>query len=352
MTDLSSVRDAISQIAMGGFVIVVDDEDRENEGDLIIAAQYATQQKLAFMIRHTSGVICAPCEPERLAQLELPPMVERNQEPHRCAFTVSTDYLPGMTTGISARERARTLNALADPESKAADFVRPGHVFPLKYRPGGVLVRSGHTEAALDLCRLAGLSNAAALCELVHDDGSMRRLPDLVAFGHEHDIPMISIAQLIQYRSRYDVLVVETGRTKITLFDQSLTVCAYRTLVDDRQMMALVKGDIDPEQPTLVRVIKGEPGRDFLGSAATPGNAISRTLSLLLAAPQSVFLYLGASDAENDETTGAVWREVGVGSWVLHALGVRRIHLLASRELSFPGVSSFGLSIETVIKEV
>lgn len=349
---LSTVSDAIGQLREGGFVIVVDDEQRENEGDLIIAAQHATPEKLAFMIRHTSGVVCAPCEPERLAQLELPPMVERNQEPHRCVFTVSTDYLPGMTTGISARERARTLNALADSESVASDFVRPGHVFPLKYRPGGVLVRSGHTEAALDLCRIAGRTPAAALCELVNDDGTMQRLPQLSEFATKHDLPIISIDALIQYRARHDVLVAETGRTSIVLHGQPLTVCAYRTLFDKREITAVIKGEIDGNQPTLVRVVKGARGRDFLGSAVSPGNVISRSLELLLSAPQAVFLYFASAGAEDDETRGAEWREVGLGSWVLSAIGVRRIHLLASRELSFPGIASFGLSIETVIKEV
>jgi 3,4-dihydroxy 2-butanone 4-phosphate synthase/GTP cyclohydrolase II len=349
---LSSVTDAIGQLREGGFVIVVDDEHRENEGDLIIAAQHANPDKLAFMIRHTSGVICAPCEPQRLAQLELPQMVERNQEPHRCAFTVSTDYLPGMTTGISARERGRTLNALADPESTASDFVRPGHVFPLKYRPGGVLVRSGHTEAALDLCRMAGRSPVAALCELVNDDGTMRRLPQLSTFAAQHDIPIISIDSLIQYRARHDVLVAETGRSEIVLHGQALTVCAYRSLFEKREITAVIKGEIDGNRPTLVRVVKGARGRDFLGSAVSPGNVISRSLELLLSAPQGVFLYFASAGDEDDETRGADWREVGLGSWVLSALGVRRIHLLASRELSFPGITSFGLSIETVIKEV
>lgn len=349
---LSTVGEAIGQLQRGGFVIVVDDEQRENEGDLIIAAQHATQEKLAFMIRYTSGVICAPCEPERLAQLELPPMVERNQEPHRCVFTVSTDYLPGMTTGISARERARTLNALADPESSAHDFVRPGHIFPLKYRPGGVLVRSGHTEAALDLCRIAKRAPAAALCELVNDDGTMQRLPQLTAFARQHDIPIISIDALIQYRTRHDVLVAETGRTPIVLHGQTLTVCAYRTLFDRREITAVIKGDIDSRQPTLVRVVKGARGRDFLGSAVSPGNVISRSLELLLSAPQGVFLYFASAGAQDDESKGAEWREVGLGSWILSALGVTRIHLLASRELAFPGIASFGLSIETVIKEV
>lgn len=351
MCEFSSVEDAVAAMAAGGFVIVVDDEDRENEGDLIIAAEHADQQKMAFMIRHTSGVICAPCAPERLEELDLPPMVARNQEPHRCAFTVSVDYLPGMTTGISALERARTLNALADPESTASDFIRPGHVFPLKYAPGGVLVRSGHTEAALDLCRLAGCRAAAALCELVNDDGTMQRVPDLMRFAAEHDLPIISIDALIRYRASHEVLVEEAASTPLVLGEDSLTVHVYRTLFDQKQIIAVVKGEIDGEQPTLVRVVKGARDRDFLASAVTPGNVISRSLEHITRAPQGVFIYLPAASAEDEETTGAVWREVGLGSYVLNALGVRRIHLLASRELTFPGISSFGLTIETVIKE-
>jgi 3,4-dihydroxy 2-butanone 4-phosphate synthase/GTP cyclohydrolase II len=354
MSEFSSVSDAVAQIERGGFVIVVDDEDRENEGDLIFAAQHATQAKMAFMIRHTSGVICAPCEPERLARLDLPPMVERNQEPHRCVFTVSVDYLPGMTTGISALERARTLNALADPDATAADFIRPGHIFPLKYAPGGVLVRSGHTEAALDLCRLAGCQPAAALCELVNDDGTMQRVPDLMRFAAGHELPIISIDALIRYRASHEVLVEEIASTPVMLKGEPLTVHVYRTAFDQRQITALVKGDIDGSRPTLVRVVKGVRDRDFLASAVAPDNVISRSLEHIIRAPQGVFIYLpaaGALPGDDEETTGAVWREVGLGSYVLHALGVRRIHLLASRELSFPGIGSFGLSIETVIKE-
>lgn len=198
-----------------------------------------------------------------------------------------------MTTGISARERARTLNALADSDTRASDFVRPGHIFPLKYRPGGVLVRSGHTEAALDLCRLAGRAPAAALCELVNDDGTMQRMPQLTQFARQHEIPIISIAALIEYRAHHDVLVQDTGRSEITLHGQQLTVYAYRTAFDKREITALVKGPIDGREPTLVRVVKGARGRDLLGSALSPGNVISRSLELLLAALRSVLIYFG-----------------------------------------------------------
>jgi 3,4-dihydroxy 2-butanone 4-phosphate synthase/GTP cyclohydrolase II len=350
--DFSSVSDAVTAARDGRFVIVVDDEDRENEGDLIIAAEHANQANMAFMIRHTSGVICAPCEPARLHALELPPMVERNQELHRCVFTVSVDYLLGMTTGISALERARTLNALADPETVASDFIRPGHIFPLKYQPGGVLVRSGHKEAALDLARLAGCRPAAALCELVNDDGTMQRVPDLLQFAADHELPIISIDALIRYRARHDVLVEQVASTPMTLHGQPLGVHVYRTVFDDKQITAVVKGPIDGDQPTLVRVVKGDRGRDFLASAVAPGNVISRSLEMIAQAPQGVFIYLPATTSEDEEAAGAVWREVGLGSYVLNALGVRRIHLLASRELSFPGIASFGLTIETLIKEV
>lgn len=354
MRQLSSVDQAVEQIRAGGFVIVVDDEERENEGDLIMAAEFATQERMAFMIRHTSGVICAPCEPDRLEALELPAMVERNQEPHRCMFTVSADYLPGMTTGISALERARTLNALADSKgSHSQDFVRPGHIFPLRYQSGGVLVRSGHTEAAVDLCRLAGLATAGVLCELVNDDGTMQRLPDLLSFAEEHDLPIISIESLIRYRIENDVLVKQIANKPMVLDGHELSVHVYRTTFEDKYITAIVKGNIDGEAPTLVRVVKGARDRDLLSSAVADGNVVNRSLQLIAEAPQGVFIYLppGSEMPREDEQQGAVWREVGLGSYILSSLGVRRIHLLASRELSFPGIASFGLTIETVIKE-
>lgn len=353
-TDLSAVADGVTQIRNGGFVIVVDDEDRENEGDLIIAAEKATQENLAFMIRHTSGVICAPCEPDRLEALQLPLMVDENQEPHRCVFTVSVDYLPGMTTGISAFERARTLNALADPHAGASDFVRPGHIFPLRYQPGGVLVRSGHTEAALDLCRLAGLNPVGALCELVNDDGTMKRLPDLQTFATKHDLPIISIDSLIRYQAENDTLVEEIANASMQFNGSALKVHVYRTVFDQQHITAIVKGNIDGTRPTLVRVVKGARDRDFLTSAVVRDNVINRSLKLITDAPQGVFIYLPAGHRQprEDELGGAVWREVGLGSYILSSLGVQRIHLLASRELSFPGIASFGLTIETVIKEV
>ena len=351
---LSTVDEAISQVRDGGLVIVVDDEDRENEGDLIMAAQHAAEDNVAFMIRHTSGIICAPCEDERLRALQLPMMVANNSDPLRTAFTVSADYAPGMTTGVSALERARTLAALADDSVSAEAFVKPGHVFPLRYRPGGVLVRSGHTEAAVDLCKLAGLRPAGALAELNHDNGTMMRMPALQDFADRHRLPIISIESLIRHRGEHDALLREISSQTVTLTGFPFRVHVFQTLFDCREITAIVKGDIDSSRPVLVRVVKGIKGKDFFSSALTPGNVISRSLNLIAEADQGVFIYLapGSEATHEDEQSGSVWREVGLGSQILKTLGVKRIHLLASKELSYPGISSFGLRIESVIKEV
>src|SRR2546421_133838 len=196
----AKIEDAVAAIGRGEIVVVVDDEDRENEGDLIMAAEFATAEKIAFFVRHTSGVICMPLTGERCDELELPLMVHDNTESHRTAFTVSVDFRHGTTTGISAADRATTIQALIDPGTRPKDLARPGHIFPLRYREGGVLKRAGHTEAAVDLARLAGLSPAGVLAEVVNDDGTMARLPELERFAAEHDLAMISIADLIRYR--------------------------------------------------------------------------------------------------------------------------------------------------------
>lgn len=351
---LSTVDQAIDHVRRGGLVIVVDDEDRENEGDLVMGAQFATEENIAFMIRHTSGIVCAPCEVDRLRMLQLPMMVDNNSDPLRTAFTVSADYLPGMTTGVSALERARTLAALADESVMAEAFIRPGHIFPLRYRPGGVLVRSGHTEAAVDLCNLAGLTPVGALAELNHDDGTMMRLPALKAFAQCHDLPIISIESLIHHRGEHDALLREISSQAVTLGGNLFQVHIFRTHFDCSEITAIVKGDIDSGQPALVRVVKGVKGKDFFSSALTPGNVISRSLSLIADSKQGVFIYLaaGVETPYEDEQSGSVWREVGLGSQILKTLGVQRIHLLASKELSYPGISSFGLKIESVIKEI
>ena len=209
--DFDSVEQAIAAIAAGGFAVVVDDTDRENEGDLIIAAEKITPQQMAFLVRYSSGVVCVALSGERLDQLQLPLMVSSNNESQRTAFTVTVDYLHGTSTGISAADRAATLRALADSRIPAGDFARPGHIFPLRYAPGGVLARPGHTEAALDLSRLAGLAPAGVLCEIVNDDGSMARRPELLRFARQHGLPIITIADLIAYRERSEMAVLQAA---------------------------------------------------------------------------------------------------------------------------------------------
>lgn len=209
--DFDSVEQAIAAIASGGFAVVVDDADRENEGDLIIAAEKITAAQMAFLVRYSSGVVCVALTGERLDQLQLPLMVSSNNESQRTAFTVTVDYLHGTSTGISAADRAATLRALADSRIPASDFARPGHIFPLRYAPGGVLARPGHTEAALDLSRLAGLAPAGVLCEIVNDDGSMARRPELLRFARQHGLPIITIAELIAYRERTEMAGLEVA---------------------------------------------------------------------------------------------------------------------------------------------
>ncbi|WP_287879978.1 3,4-dihydroxy-2-butanone-4-phosphate synthase [Aquitalea sp.] len=209
--DFDSVEQAIAAIAAGGFAVVVDDTDRENEGDLIMAAEKITAAQMAFLVRYSSGVVCVALTGERLDQLQLPLMVSSNNESQRTAFTVTVDYLHGTSTGISAADRAATLRALADSRIPAGDFARPGHIFPLRYAPGGVLARPGHTETALDLSRLAGLAPAGVLCEIVNDDGSMARRPELLRFARQHGLPIITIADLIAYRERTEMAALEAS---------------------------------------------------------------------------------------------------------------------------------------------
>jgi 3,4-dihydroxy 2-butanone 4-phosphate synthase/GTP cyclohydrolase II len=251
----SSTEAAISAIGRGELTIVTDDERRENEGDLIMAAQAATPEKIAFMLRHTSGVICASLSGQRLAALELPPMVGDNQESQRTAFTVSVDLAAGVSTGISASDRARTIQALADPNRSAEDFVRPGHVFPLRARPGGVLVRPGHTEAALDLARLAGLQGAGVLCEVVSADGrEMARGPELLALARCHDLPVISIAQLVRHRIRTEPLIQHLASARVPTGQDPFTCHAWASRLDGTEHIAFVAGDVAGAEPALVRV--------------------------------------------------------------------------------------------------
>ena len=250
----ASVEDAVAAIARGEIIVVVDDEDRENEGDLIMAAGAASAETITFFVRHTSGVICAPLTGERLDELEIPLMVRDNTESHRTAFTYSVDYVHGTSTGISAADRAATIQALIDPATRPADLARPGHIFPLRYSEGGVLKRAGHTEAAVDLARLAGMDPAGVLCEIVNDDGTMARVPDLIEFCREHGLLMITIAQLIKYRRQNEKLVRRVAEARIPTPWGDFTCYVYESVLDGEQHVAMVRGAVQGEEDVLVRV--------------------------------------------------------------------------------------------------
>ena len=250
----ASVEEGIEAIRRGEFVLVVDDEDRENEGDLIIAAERVTAEKIAFMVRHTSGLICLPVMGERLDELGLPLMVLENTDSHKTAFTVSVDYIHGTTTGISAADRTATILAMVDRSTKPSDMARPGHIFPLRYRRGGVLVRPGHTEAAVDLARLAGLYPAGVLCEVVNEDGTMARGPELGAFAEEHDIPLITIRDLVAYRWREEAILTREVETIIPTQFGDFGVVGYKSSVDDMEQIALVRGDVSGKEGVLTRI--------------------------------------------------------------------------------------------------
>jgi 3,4-dihydroxy 2-butanone 4-phosphate synthase / GTP cyclohydrolase II len=358
-TQFDSVEDAIAAVAAGEMVIVVDDDDRENEGDLIMAAAKATPSQVAFMIRHTSGILCTPLYDELATRLHLDPMVARNDAPMSTAFTVSIDYRHGLTTGISAEERANTVLALTNSNAAAQDFVRPGHIFPLVARRGGVLVRSGHTEAAVDLAELAGLPPVGLLAEIVNDDGTVKRLPELVSFGREHDLRIISIADLIEYRQRRENLVERVREFKLTTSIGPARAFAYKTKFEDAEHLALVFGRIDPEGVVPVRIHREKLIEDIFGpQSGHQHSLLELSLQRLRALGHGVFIYLRsgfvgvpldtltnpeAQSKENERKSE--WLEIGVGAQILRDLGVKRIRILAAREVEYVGIQGFGLDL-------
>ncbi len=288
-----NVEAAIAAIANGEFVLVVDDEERENEGDLIIAAEKATPEKIAFMVRYTSGLICAPLEGTRLDELALPLMVLENTDSHKTAFTVSVDYVPGTSTGISAGDRALTLQAMADPATGPTDLARPGHIFPLRYREGGVLVRPGHTEAAVDLARMAGLQPAGALCEIVNDDGTMARGQDLYDFAAEHDIPILTIEELVAYRWATEALVTREVETTLPTRHGEFKAYGYRADVGEPEQLALVMGEVAGKSHVLVRVHSECLTGDVLGSMRCDcGGQLQESMAQIAQAGEGVVIYV------------------------------------------------------------
>jgi len=349
-----SVDAAIKAFARGEIVVVTDDHDRENEGDLFIAASLCTPEKMAFIIRNTSGIVCAPLGVEHARRLHLDPMVAQNNAPLGTAFTVSVDVRHGLTTGISAEERCNTVRALANDNSGAADFVRPGHVFPLVARQGGVLMRSGHTEACVDLCRLASLPPVGVLAELMNDNGSVMRGPEVAAFAQKHKFLHISIAELIAYRQNRDKLVERVGEFEVDSEIGPLRGYAYVTPFDRVHHMAFVFGELGDGREVPARLHRADVIGDIFGGAKTIRAALAR----FKAEGRGVLVFLrdgtaGVPVAEipHQGDTGAdaarsrQWREIGLGAQILKDLEISSIRLLASSQRTYVGLGGFGIEI-------
>lgn len=354
MSDFQRVEAAIKAFARGEIVVVTDDHDRENEGDLFVAAALCTPEKMAFIIRNTSGIVCAPLGIEQARRLHLDPMVAENDAPLGTAFTVSVDVRHGLTTGISAEERCNTVRALANDNSGAADFVRPGHVFPLIARQGGVLMRSGHTEACVDLCRLASLPPVGVLAELMNDDGSVMRGPDVAAFAAKHKFVHISIAELIAYRQSRDKLVERVGEFELMSEIGPLKGFAYVTPFDRVHHMAFVYGDLGDGRDVPARLHRADVIGDVFGGA----RPIRAALSRFKGKGRGVIVYLrdgtaGVPVAEipqqgatgTDAARTRQWREIGLGAQILKDLGIVSIRLLASSQRTYVGLGGFGIEI-------
>jgi 3,4-dihydroxy 2-butanone 4-phosphate synthase / GTP cyclohydrolase II len=348
------ISSVIEAFARGELIVVIDDDDRENEGDLFVAASLCTPEKMAFIIRHTSGIVCAPLSAEEAKRLRLDPMVALNDAPLGTAFTVSVDVRHGLTTGISAEERTQTVRALANPNSGPADFARPGHVFPLVAKDGGVLMRSGHTEACIDLCRIAGLPPVGVLAELMNDDGTVMRGPALAAFAQQHGLRLISIADLIAYRQARDKLVKRIAEFPVKSEIGTLQGYAYVTPFDAVQHMAFVYGRVGDGKDVLARLHRADIIRDVFGGAHPVHAALQRfkqegrgVLIFLrdgaAGVPTQAIPQAGGTGSE--VARSRQWREVGLGAQILKDIGVSSIRLLSSAKLTYVGLAGFGIEI-------
>ena len=354
---LSSIEEIIQDAIDGLPYILVDADDRENEGDVIIPAQFATPRQINFMAKHARGLICLAITKERAEQLKLPPMTANNQSGHGTAFTVSIEAREGVTTGISAQDRAHTVAVAVDPSKAAFDIVSPGHVFPLVARNGGVLVRAGHTEAAVDIARLAGLTPAGVICEVMNDDGSMARLPELLAFAKQHGLKVGTIADLIAYRRRSEKLVRRVASAPFESFTGGdLTIHVYRSEVDAGEHVALVKGKIDPTQDTLVRVHQVDLTADLLGWSTAHKDYVPRALRVIADHPGqavAVFVRDPSPDSISSRIAGGrkvyhdtnATKDYGIGAQILLDLGVRRMTLLTSSTGKLAALEGFGLTV-------
>lgn len=353
--DQAKVVEAIRAFERGEVVIVMDDDGRENEGDMICAAVHTTPEIMALMVRHTSGIICAPMTGEQADKLNLAPMVANNDAPHSTAFTVSVDYKHGTTTGISADDRTLSVRNLANPNAGASDFVRPGHVFPLVAREGGVLMRSGHTEAAVDLCRLADLPPVGVIGELVNDDGSVMRGPQVSAFAKEHGYLEVSVADLIAYRQRKETLIEQVSSVDVQTAAGPAVVHTYTLPWDHMHHIAMVAGDIRDGHDIPVRLHLESVVDDVFGTTREPVEILN---AMVKEHGRGVVVYLregsvgvaqggGREDHAEAQDRENEWREIGLGAQILKDLSISSIKLYASRERRYIGLEGFGIEISS-----